>query len=187
MYVIVRAQEKGWMTEELVLEWLKIVWSRRPGAFLNQLSMLVLDVFKGHVTDSMKFQLQKMKPEVVVIPGEMTSVLQPMDVSIHKPFKVRLRQKYLTLIVDPARELPETVKIKCAVPSEVAQWVLVAWKDILESIIVRSFKKCCISIALDGSEGDIVWEDNVEDKDDSDWLESTDNNLVMSDGGESDK
>jgi hypothetical protein len=29
-------------------------------------------------------------------------------------------------------------------------------------------KKCCISNALDRSEDDIVWEDNVEDKDDSD-------------------
>jgi hypothetical protein len=48
-------------------------------------------------------------------------------------------------------------------------------------------KKCCISIALDGSEDVIVWEDNVEDKDDSDWVESTDNNSVMSDDGESDE
>jgi hypothetical protein len=38
--VIVRAQEKGWMTEKLMLEWLKIVCSRRPGAFLNHLSIL---------------------------------------------------------------------------------------------------------------------------------------------------
>jgi hypothetical protein len=51
----------------------------------------------------------------------------------------------------------------------------------------RSFKKCCISSALDGSEDDVVWEDDVEDKDDSDWVESMDNDLVMSDDGESDK
>jgi hypothetical protein len=44
--IIVRAQEKGWMME-LMLEWLKIVWSRRPGAFLKQPSMLVLHAFKG--------------------------------------------------------------------------------------------------------------------------------------------
>jgi hypothetical protein len=35
-----------------------------------------------------------------------------------------------------------------------------------ESIIVRSFKECCISNALDGSEDDILWEDYGEDKDD---------------------
>jgi hypothetical protein len=39
-------------------------------------------------------------------------------------------------------------------------------------------KKCCISNALDGSEYVIVWEDHVEDKDDSDWVESTDYDSV---------
>jgi hypothetical protein len=36
-------------------------------------------------------------------------------------------------------------------------------------------KKCCISNALDRSKDVTVWEDDVEDKDDSDWAESTDN------------
>ena len=54
-----------------------------------------------------------------------------------------------------------------------------------ESIIVRSFKKCCISIAWDGSEDDILLEDDGEDKDDSDWV--TDSDSVMSDDGESEE
>jgi len=45
--------------------------------------------------------------------------------------------------------------------------VSAAWKAIPESIIV---KKCCISNALDGSEDDILWGDDGEDKDDSDWV-----------------
>ena len=60
-----------------------------------------------------------------------------------------------------------------------------ARKAIPESIIVRSFKKCYISTALDGSEDDILWEDDGEDKDNSDW--ETDNDSVMSDDGESDE
>jgi hypothetical protein len=128
-----------------------------------------------------------MKTELVVIPGGMTSVLQPMDVSINKSFKDRLRQQYLTWIADPACELTETGEIKCAAPSEVVQWVLAAWKAIPESIIIRSFRKCCISNVLDGSEDDILWKDDVEDKDDSDWVESMDNDSVMSDDGESDE
>ena len=72
-----------------------------------------------------------------------------------------------------------------AAPSEVARWVSAAWKAIPESIIIRYFKKCCISNALDGSEDDILWEDDSEDKDDSDWV--TDNDSVMSDDGESDE
>ena len=60
-----------------------------------------------------------------------------------------------------------------------------AREAIPESIIVRSFNKCCRSNALDGSEDHILWEDDGEDKDDSDWV--TDNDSVVSDDGESDE
>jgi hypothetical protein len=63
--------------------------------------------------------------------------------------------------------------------------VSAAWKAIQYSIIIRSFKKYCISNALDGSEDDILWEDDGEDKDDSDWV--TDNDSVVSDDCESDE
>jgi hypothetical protein len=62
--------------------------------------------------------------------------------------------------------------------------VSAAWKAILESNIVRSLKKCCISNASDGSEDDILLEDDGEDKDDTDWV--TDNDSLTSDDGESD-
>jgi len=39
----------------------------------------------------------------------------------------------------------------------------------------------CICNALDGSEDDILWEDDDEDKDNSDWV--TDSDSVMSDDG----
>ena len=86
---------------------------------------------------------------------------------------------------NPAHELTETREIKCAAPSEIARWMSAARKAIPETIINRSFKKCCISNALDGSEDDILWEDDGEDKDDSGWV--TDNDSVMSDNGESDE
>ena len=72
-----------------------------------------------------------------------------------------------------------------AAPSEVARWLSAAWKAIPESIIVRSSKKYCISNALNGFEDDILWEDDGEDKDESDWV--MDNYSVMSDDGEPDE
>jgi len=63
--------------------------------------------------------------------------------------------------------------------------VSAAWKAIPESIFVRSFKKCYISNALDRSKDDILWEDNGEDKDDSDWV--MDKDSVKSDDSESDE
>ena len=115
-----------------------------------------------------------MNTELVFMPGGITSVLQPMDVSINKPFKDRLRQQYLKLISDAARELTETGKIKSAAPSEVKLCVSAAWKAIPESIIIRYFKKCCINNDLDESEDDIMWEEDGEDKDDSDWVTDDD-------------
>ena len=43
----------------------------------------------------------------------------------------------------------------------------------------------CISNALDRSEDDILWEDDGEDKDGSDWM--MDDDSVMSGDGESDE
>ena len=64
-----------------------------------------------------------------------------------------------------------------SLPTRQTDWIL--------DVIVRIYKKCCISNALDRSEDDILWEDDGEDKDDSDWV--TDNDSVMSDDGESDE
>jgi hypothetical protein len=51
---IFNCNEKGWVMEELMVEWLKEVWHRRPGALLNKREMLVLDAFKGHLTEKVK-------------------------------------------------------------------------------------------------------------------------------------
>ena len=98
--VIDRAQEKRMDDGEADVGVAENTQGRRPRAFLNQPSVLVLDAFKGHLTDSVKNQLRKMNTELVVSPGGMTSVLQPMYVSINKPFKDRFRQQYLTWISD---------------------------------------------------------------------------------------
>jgi hypothetical protein len=37
----------------------------------------------------------------------------------------------------------------------------------------------CVSNALDGSENDILWEDDGEDKDDSDWVTYNDSVILL--------
>ena len=39
-----------------------------------------------------------------------------------------------------------------------AQWVKDSWADIKVPMVVKSFKVCCISNSLDGTEDDIVWD-----------------------------
>lgn len=91
--VVVRCHEKGWMDSELVIDWISSVWDRRPGAFLHPESILVLDSSRGHLTPGVKEKLQRDRTHLV-IPGGMTSILQPLDVCLNKPFKDRLRWLY---------------------------------------------------------------------------------------------
>ena len=44
--------------------------------------------------------------------------------------------------------------------SQIAHWVARAWEKIPGAMIEKSFKKCCISNALDGTDDDLLWEES---------------------------
>jgi len=69
--------------------------------------MLCLDAFRGHLTEKVKNNMKDLKTDLVVIPAGMTSILQPMDVSVNKPFKEKLKKIYSQRLCDPARELSQ--------------------------------------------------------------------------------
>ena len=47
----------------------------------------------------------------------------------------------------------------------VLQWVNKAWQEIPAELVIRSFKSCGISNALDGTEDDAVYEEESESED----------------------
>lgn len=178
--VIIRANEKGFMNEEMVKEWFRMVWMRRPGANLKLQNMLVLDSFRGHICPGVKEAVREAGTDLVIIPGGMTSQLQPLDVSVNKPFKARVAASYKEWLArDDAAKTP-TGRRKKAPLSEVAAWVKNAWEDLPADIIRAAFKKCCISNALDGTEDDAVWdaEDASEASDDDDISGSSDDDAA---------
>jgi hypothetical protein len=48
--------------------------------------MLVLDAFKGHLTQKFKEEMRKANSDLVIISGDMTSQLQALDVVVNKIF-----------------------------------------------------------------------------------------------------
>ena len=56
--------------------------------------MLILDSFRGHMTDEVKKTLQHQKTDLIIIPGGLTSILQSLDVCINKPFKASMTDLY---------------------------------------------------------------------------------------------
>lgn len=168
--LIMKAQEKGWMDNELVLDWIKRVWNRRPGALLKRPGMLVMDSFRGHLTDDVKKVLSETKTEQVIIPGGMTSMLQPLDVCINKPFKCQLKKMYTQWMSTAPHELTPTGRLRRPSLTLICSWIIKAWDSIPEDLIKKSFKKTGISNALDGSEDDklFVSEDEAASASDED-------------------
>ncbi len=84
-----------------------------------------MDSFSAHLTDVVAEKL-KNKVHTVIIPGGCTSVLQPLDVSLNKPFKAILRRLWQQYMLDSAEELEKkraegstpASKMKIAAPSK---------------------------------------------------------------------
>ena len=71
--------------------WIDKVWHRRPGGLLRKDSCLVYDYVQNHMMDSIKRKLENINIDVAIIPGGLICQLQPLDVSINKPFKDKVR------------------------------------------------------------------------------------------------
>lgn len=184
--VCIRVHPKGWMDEHLMIDWLKTVWGRRPGGLLRNRSLLVLDAFRCHRMPVVKNILEKDKTDLAIIPGGMTSILQPLDVCVNKPFKHALKRKWNAWLVDDKHTYTAGGRMRAPTLAEIAQWIDEIWRNLDPQLIVKGFLKCCISNAMDGSKDDFVWndvdeatasEDDDSDSDDNDddlFYENTD-------------
>ncbi|KAM7287750.1 hypothetical protein ISCGN_031441 [Ixodes scapularis] len=166
--VIVRAQEKGWMNDELVVDWLKNVWKNRPGGMLVKKSLLVLDSFRGHLTPKVRAELREAHMHLAVIPGGLTGMLPPLDVSVNWPFKVEFHRCYTEWMASGNHEKTPTGRLKRAPLATVAKSILDARNAVSLDIVSKSFKVTGTANNLDGTKDDLVWERASEEPDQSD-------------------
>jgi hypothetical protein len=78
------------MNEGLTLDWLQRVWDQL--AFRRRL--LAWDAYRCHIMACVRDKVKKSKTDMAVIPGGLTSFLQPADVSWNKSFKAEYRKRY---------------------------------------------------------------------------------------------
>lgn len=88
--VVVRANQTGWMNEQEMMYWIEKIWTKRAPRFSNPRSLLVLDSFSAHIMDSVKRRFIEKSTNIAIIPGGLTSRLQPLDVSVNKSFKTKV-------------------------------------------------------------------------------------------------
>ena len=115
---------------------------------------LILDVHKAQKTKAVQAVLDECNTDTTYIPGGCTSLIQPLDVSFNKVFKNAVEQ----LATEHMKEnLEAYVKGELNASARrvlFTKWVGQAWEEVSakKDMVVRSFKKCGISVAIDGSQ-----------------------------------
>lgn len=128
--------------------------------------LFVADVHRAQKTDSILPLLeQTCNTEVPLAPPGTTSLVQPVDVVFNAPFKAavdKLATEHLHNNVDAYL----TGKM-CASERRLllTKWIGQAWEEVSSNkeMVCRSFKKCGISVAIDGSEDDQIHIEGLED------------------------
>ena len=175
--VVVKFQVNAWCDEEVMRFWVNKCW--KPACTDSML--LVMDVHKAQKTEAIQDLLQtKCATDATYVPGYKaltlcipvvtmfytiggcTSLIQPLDVCFNKPFKLaneRLATEHMQDNLDAYVKGQFNASARRVL---FTKWVGEAWEDVSANsdMVIRSFKKTGIALAVDGSEDGVV---NIKD------------------------
>lgn len=124
-------------------------------------ALLVYDSFKAHLTDLVNDAFAKANTTICVIPGGCTSILQPLDGSLNKPFKACLRESWSDYILQHVKEVDEDNPQKIlptAVKQDILNWIEEGCQYLKDNraMIQKSFIVTGVSNALGGHEDNMI-------------------------------
>jgi len=171
--VAVLMHPKAWNSDEGMQTWLKSCFIPHLQG-IRKVSvpsdmMLTMDLFKPHVAADVTKELEKNAMVPCIIPAGITSLVQPLDVSINKSFKQRMRNKWAQWMTESdGKTFTKGGNMRCPSKELMLRWVVDCWSTIPSDMIIKSFKGAGISQLPDGSEDHLMWnrEDSVEESDD---------------------
>lgn len=163
---VVATQTKGWMDDFLMSRYIDEIWKPYIENTSYSESILCLDSFKAHISVSSEVKLRTNKIHASVIPGGCTSVLQPLDVCLNKPFKSLLRHSWQNYMLSETEKLEkQNLKDKIPPPSRqvIVNWVEDAWISIKsrKDAIAKSFLVTGISNAFGRWEEEMIRNDDL--------------------------
>ncbi len=90
---------KHWSTEQTMLEYINIIVYPYVASVRHQLkcdspALVVIDNFKGQITPAVTDLLDTYNIHTCLLPPNTTDKLQPLDISVNKPVKDFLRQRF---------------------------------------------------------------------------------------------
>ena len=169
--VHVAFQEKAWCDKPIMDMWIRQLW--KPACSGDML--LILDVHKAKKTDAILESLDGCNTTPVYVPPGTTSLIQPLDITFNKPFKSEVEK----LANEHMQQNLEAYVRGDINASErrilFTKWVGEAWErqSAKKEMVTRSFRKCGIAVAIDGSEIYIEGIDDyaIEDEEDEEFTD----------------
>ncbi|KAF4787541.1 hypothetical protein TURU_169699 [Turdus rufiventris] len=88
--------------------------------------------------------VKNMNSELAVIPSGLTKEVQPLDISIIRSFKAKLRLLWENWRVEGEHSYTNTGRLHRASYATVCQWILDAWSKVTATTIIQGFAKADI-------------------------------------------
>ena len=150
-------QAQAWCDQEIMKEWFSTEWAnpfKNPIGQNSDVKILIADVYFAQQTDSVKELLKKHKTFLVNVLQGNTSRVQVVDTLISKSFNDEVHSLFEDHVDENLNQYVDG-KINASQRRVVMKkWDGEALPKVgkTEDSIIRSFKKCGLSVALDGSE-----------------------------------
>ena len=111
-----------------------------------------------HLTATVRQELHHRDIDVVAIPGRLTPLVQPLDVSINRPFKMRMRHMWEDWTVHCEPSLTPAGHRRVASKELLVHWLVKAWNAIPCAMMEHSFKKCGVSNSHDSTKDTVLFD-----------------------------
>ena len=99
-------------------------------------SLLICDSMRAHLTADVKNMVKQMNAVLAVIPGGLTKELQPLDIGVNRPFKVRLRAAWERWVTDRDHSFTKSGRRHRASYATVCGWIVDAWVNVSAGTVV---------------------------------------------------
>ena len=100
-----------------------------------------MDSMRAHITEDIKDLLDAKNTTPAIIPGGLTKLLQPLDISVNRTFKSGMRTLWEEWMSTGEHSFTNTGRLRRATLPEVTNWILQSWKSVSISCILNGFRK----------------------------------------------
>jgi hypothetical protein len=101
---------------------------------------LIYDSHRSHLTPEVKKVVEK-HSILAVIPGGLTKVLQPLDLTANKSFKSKMRHQWEKWMIDGIHTFTKSGRMRRASYVDVCNWIFKCWKEVTSECVKNGFKK----------------------------------------------